>query len=246
MSLNKFTSSAVTNQWMNIACHELKADNLETADIDISGDLIVHNTLYPTTVPLGGAISMMSGQFSGLGYAISPYVFLNSIPQTYTINATPQTVMGTTTTTLGSSSAFITIGNNCLYGFESIGILSASASTGVVIGIYFDGNLLTSITQDFPIGTVGYHKISGQFQAYNGWGTSGSDIAVVLQAEYQDNTTPAKENLYTTSKVVLGNTGFTQNLPVGFEIRISTAGIGFTYQRVIGNISCKFNDLTQN
>ena len=246
MSLNKFTSSAVTNQWMNIACHELKADNLETANIDISGDLIVHNTLYPTTVPIGGAVSMMSGQFSGLGYAVSPYVFLNSIPQTYTINATPQTVMGTTTTTLGSSSAFITIGNNCLYEFESIGILSAIATTGTVIGVYFDGNLLTSITQDFPIGTVGYHKISGQFQAYNGWGTSSSDLVVVLQAEYQDNITPAKENLYTTSKATVGNTGYTQNLPVAFEIRISTPSTNFTYQRVIGNISCKYNDLTQN
>ena len=68
----------------SIESNELKIDDLTTFNLNVEGDLIVQNTVYPTVVPLGNAISMMTGHFSGLSYAVSPYVFLNSLPQTYT------------------------------------------------------------------------------------------------------------------------------------------------------------------
>ena len=95
--------ASINNQSLDLYCNkieanEYKVDNLTATSIE-TDILTVANTVYPTTHPLQNAISVMSGVNGNLKYAVSPYVFLNSLPQTYNINGTPQTVGGDGTST---------------------------------------------------------------------------------------------------------------------------------------------------
>ena len=244
MSLNKFTSDTPIKQWMNIGANSVKSNELNTYNLEVDGNLTVHNTVYPQTVPLGNAISMMTGHYSSLNYAVSPYVFLNSLPQTYTLNAIPQTVGGVGTSTKGISTAYIAICDNSLYYYDfvfqftsGIGVLNAS--------LVLNNNTVLTISQSIPLSTANYYRIFGQFSSYGGWGTNSCDLVAILQAEYQDNSTPLKENLFTTSKSGINNVPYLNQSLIPFEIQLSS-NTPITLTRVMGNIRCDHNDFTQN
>ena len=232
-----------------IEANEYKVNNLDATTIDATtintGTLTVNNTIYPTIVPLGNAISMMTGHFSSLSYAVSPYVFLNSLPQTYTLSAVAQTVGGVGTSTKGVSSAFISICDNSLYSYDFT-FEFTSGSVGIVNAyLVLQNNVVLNITQSIPLGTSNYYRVFGQFQSFGGWGTSSCDLTATLQAEYQDNTLPLKETLYTTSKSGINNVPYLNSSLISVEVKLS-ANVPITLTRTIGTIKCEYNDFTQN
>lgn len=242
-------SDSKNNKSLDLYCNSLEANEYKvdtlTATAIETDTLTVNNTVYPTIVPLGNAISMMTGNFSSLSYAVSPYVFLNSAPQTYTLSPVAQTVGGVGTTTAGLSSAFISICDNSLYSydftFEFTGVVSGVVDAYLVL----QNNVVLNITQSLPAGTSNYYRVFGQFQSYGGWGTNSCDLTATLQAEYQDNSLPLKETLYTTSKSGINNVPYLNSSLISVEVKLSSS-IPITLTRTIGNIKCEYNDFTQN
>ena len=227
-----------------IEANEYKVDTLDATSIE-TDTLTVNNTVYPTIVPLGNAISMMTGNFSSLSYAVSPYVFLNSLPQTYILTPVAQTVGGVGTSTLGLSSAYIAICDNSLYSYDFTFEFS-SGSVGIVNAyLVLQNNVVLNITQSIPLGTDNYYRVFGQFQSFGGWGTASCDLTATLQAEYQDNTLPLKETLYTTSKSGINNVPYLNSSLISVEVKLS-ANVPITLTRTIGTIKCEYNDFTQN
>jgi hypothetical protein len=229
----------------SIDASELKIDDLTTFNLNVEGDLIVKNTVYPTVVPLGNAVSMMTGHFSGLSYAVSPYVFLNSLPQTYTLGAVAQTVGGVGTATKGVSTAYIAICDNSLYSYDFTFEFSSGATGIVNAYLVLQNNSILNITQSIPLGTSNYYRVFGQFQSFGGWGTDSCDLTATLQAEYQDNSTPLKETLYTTSKSGINSVPYLNSSLISVEVKLSS-NVPITLIRTIGNIKCEYNDFTQN
>lgn len=231
------------NKSLDLYCNSINANDLKIDNLDCK-ILTVANTTYPYEYPLQNAISIMSGVNGSLKYAVSPYVFLNSLPQTYTLNAIPQVVGGYGTSYKGLSSALIAICDNCLYSYDfvfqftsGVGVLNAS--------LVLNNNTVLTISQSIPLSASNYYRVFGQFQSYGGWGTSSCDLMAVLQAEYQDNSTPLKENLYTTSKSGINNVPYLDTTLVPVEIKLSS-NTAISVTRVMGNIKCEFNDFTQN
>ena len=210
-----------------------------------SNDLIVKNTVYPDIVPLGNAISMMTGHFSSLSYAVSPYVFLNSLPQTYTLGAVSQTVGGVGTVTKGVSSAYIAICDNSVYEYDFTFEFSSGSVGTVNAYLVLQNNIVLNITQSIPLGTSNFYRVFGKFQSYGGWGTPSCDLTATLQAEYQDNSMLLKETLFTTSKSGINNVPYLDSSLISVEVKLSS-NIPITLTRTIGFIRCAYNDFTQN
>ena len=232
------------NKSLDLYCNTIDANDLKMDNVDCK-TLTVANTLYPETYPLQNAISVMSGVNGNLKYAVSPYVFLNSLPQTYNINGTPQTVGGDTTSTKGLSSSYIAICDNSLYSYDFVFQFTSGVVGTVIASLVLNNTNVLTITQSIPLGTANYYRIFGQFQSYGGWGTPACDLMAVLQAEYQDNSTPLKETLFTTSKSGLNNVPYLNTELVPVEIKLSSS-IPITLMRVMGNIKCEYNDFSQN
>jgi hypothetical protein len=255
MSLNKFVNTQTGKDLKlqigadEIKCNTLTATTLNFTDetvenLIVTDSLTVKNTLYPTKVPLGNAISMMSGNFSSLNYAVSPYVFLNTIPQSYNLTADPQVVAGATTLTSGLSNAYITIADNSLYYFEFIFNYSDFIGT-LYTSLVLNNYTVLTIPQSIPDSVNNYFKVSGKVQCVDGWGTNAAGIIVVLQCDYMNTYETLKETLFTTVKTGLNTVPYLNTLPIPLQIKMSSTSTG-SFNRIMGNISCVYNDFSQN
>lgn len=256
MSLNKFANTQTgIDLKLEIGADEIKCNTLTATTLNfidqtvenliVTDTLNVKNTLYPTKVPLGNAISIMSGNFSSLNYAVSPYVFLNTVPQNYLLTTTPQVVAGAGTLTSGLSNAYITIADNCLYSFEFYFQYSDFISGTITTELVLNNFSALTVVQSIGTLTNNYFKVSGKIQCVGGWGTNAAGLIAVLQCEYMDTTLPTKETLFTTVKTGFNTVPYLNTLPIPIQIKMSSTA-GGNFYRSIGNISCMYNDFSQN